>query len=545
MIKKGRDMFEDAIQIDLDIKIGKEKFEIPGGNIRNLNLNLFSYGFNGSIGFWIISDSVKDTLFLNFLKPDLIELTLTVEAVYNQSGEKTSPLTIKSIVTGKSVREETYNEVSDKPVLQRYYEMSFRDAPSLLWSQHYPSKIYVEKKMSDIIKEHTVSGITTDLDFKALEKKCPMQFLGLGNEENDASFYDFLMWYLKSNNGLCYYDYKKYKFCLTDKKPVEKEAYSIKRYETKDLSLSLKFPETIRHNNRILNASTESSKTIDVKQDQAVTGLNRDMVIREDIAGKVSTIQTLEKSKLKVRDHELKIDFGQFPSYPFWPGSFIEFGKEYWGSDSYIYKKKYRVYEVSITAEATQQKPGENYNAPFNTYKSVVSAKLEHSDNPVAFFPEFKTPKYPVYIEGRIISEAGKKEDKTFQIETDKETSEESYAVHVPLWNCKVMAPFTPGITTGHFFFPAFTNSRVLLAVYYDCAEIDKFLDWGDGTRLTMDSQGNHILFGKNDASNMSMKYEYAENKPKFIMKRISDKDTELIQMEDGNIILQTKEEKK
>ena len=272
-------MFEDAIQIDLDIKIGKEKYKIPGGNIRKLNLNLYSYGFDGSIGFWIISDTVKDTLFKNFLKPDLIELTLTVDAVYNQSGKKTSPLTIKSMVTGKSVREETYKDVSDKPVLQRYYEMSFRDAPSLLWSQHYPTKIYVEKKMSDIIKEHTVSGITTDLDFKALEKKCPMLFLGLGNEKNEAGFYDFLMWYMKTNNGLCYYDYNKYKFCLTDKKPTAKEVYSIKRFETKDLSLSLNFPETIRHNNRILNASAESSKTIDVKQDQAVTGLNRDMVV--------------------------------------------------------------------------------------------------------------------------------------------------------------------------------------------------------------------------------------------------------------------------
>ncbi len=538
-------MFEDAIQIDLDIRTEKEKFSIPGGNIRDFKLNQLSYGFNGSIGFWIISDSVKDTLFSHFLKPDLIELTLTVDAVYNQSGEKTSPLTIKSIVTGKSVREETYQDVSDKPVLQRYYEMSFRDAPSLLWSQHYPTKIYVEKKMSDIIKEHTVSGITTDLDFKALEKKCPMLFLGLGHENNEASFYDFLMWYMKMNNGFCYYDYKKYKLCLSDKKQIKKEDYSIKPYETENLSLKLKFPETIRHNNRILNASTESSKTIDVKQDQAVTGLNRDMVIREDLASRVSSIQTLEKSKLKVRDHELEIDFGQFPSFPFWPGSFIDFGKEDWGSKSYMHKKKYRVYEVCITAEATKQKPGEHYNAPFNTYKTAISAKLEHDDNPVAFFPEFKNPKYPVYIEGRIISEAGKKDEKTFQITNDKKTSEESYAVNVPLWKCKVMAPFTPDITTGHFFFPAFTNSRVLLAVYYDCAEIDKFLDWGDGTRLTMDSQGNHILFGKNDASNMSMKYEYAENKPKFTMKRISDKDTELIQMEDGNIILQTKEEKK
>ena len=85
------------------------------------------------------------------------------------------------------------------------------------------------------------------------------------------------------------------------------------------------------------------------------------MVIREDVASRVSTKQTLEKSKLKVRDHELEIDLELFPAYPFWPGSFIEFGKEYWGSESYIYKKKYRVYEVNkLTGMA------------FRTIKSII-----------------------------------------------------------------------------------------------------------------------------------------------------------------------------
>ncbi len=60
-----------------------------------------------------------------------------------------------------------------------------------------------------------------------------------------------------------------------------------------------------------------------------------------------------------------------------------------------------------------------------------------------------------------------------------------------------------------------------------------------------MDSQGNHLLLGKTDSSKTSINHIYVDNKPQFNMKRTFDKDTEKIQLHEGTIILETKDESK
>jgi len=58
-----------------------------------------------------------------------------------------------------------------------------------------------------------------------------------------------------------------------------------------------------------------------------------------------------------------------------------------------------------------------------------------------------------------------------------------------------------------------------------------------------MDSQGNHMLLGKSAKSQTSLRYVYVDDKPVLEMKRTSGKDTEMIKMVEGNLILETKEE--
>jgi hypothetical protein len=58
-----------------------------------------------------------------------------------------------------------------------------------------------------------------------------------------------------------------------------------------------------------------------------------------------------------------------------------------------------------------------------------------------------------------------------------------------------------------------------------------------------MDTQGNHILFGKTATSQTSVQHVYVDDKPVLHMKRTSDKDTEMIKMVEGSLILETKEE--
>lgn len=90
---------------------------------------------------------------------------------------------------------------------------------------------------------------------------------------------------------------------------------------------------------------------------------------------------------------------------------------------------------------------------------------------------------------------------------------------------------------------PPIKGARVLVELHFKSAEIVRHLAWRAGARLPQDSQGNHILFGLTDESKTSVQHLYEEDKPVLFIKRTNKKDTELIRMEDGTMILQTKEE--
>jgi hypothetical protein len=83
----------------------------------------------------------------------------------------------------------------------------------------------------------------------------------------------------------------------------------------------------------------------------------------------------------------------------------------------------------------------------------------------------------------------------------------------------------------------------VLVELDFHGARIVRFLDWRPGGQLPLDTQGNQILFGKSEDSQTSIRHEYVDNKPQLNVKRSSSNDTEIIQLQEGTIILQTKEE--
>ena len=73
-------------------------------------------------------------------------------------------------------------------------------------------------------------------------------------------------------------------------------------------------------------------------------------------------------------------------------------------------------------------------------------------------------------------------------------------------------------------------------------ARITRVLDWGARVFLEQDTQGNHLILGKNDKDETAIRYVYEDNLPVFSIKRIKEKDTELLQFEDGKIIFRTQE---
>jgi hypothetical protein len=221
----------------------------------------------------------------------------------------------------------------------------------------------------------------------------------------------------------------------------------------------------------------------------------------------------------------------------------VEFDQENWSKHAFPYGRKYRVCEIKIDGETKTPETELERDTEIVSYDVEMTARLESRDDPHVHLPPFKTPQYPIFVEGKIVSEIGKDRDKTYQIASDKKTSLDFYTVRVPLWNKDIKIPFEPDFFTGHFYFPAYKHTRTLVALYFDCAEIDRFLDWGEDVRLPMDTQGNHLLFGKNYESQTSMQHVYVDDKPLLSIERISGIDTELIKLEEGTLILQTKED--
>jgi hypothetical protein len=166
---------------------------------------------------------------------------------------------------------------------------------------------------------------------------------------------------------------------------------------------------------------------------------------------------------------------------------------------------------------------------------------LESSDELSVSLPTYLKPSYPFYVEGKIVSETGKDKDMTYQFHTDSDTSVNYFKVSIPLWDKKnVRVAYQPNDDGGQFYFPPYKDARVLIGLEFNSAFISSFLNWGTGTALPLDSQGNQIVMGTSTTSQNIIKHSYVDSKPELQIQRTQDKDTELIQFSDGYILLQT-----
>jgi len=189
-------MFSEALQLDLDLVIKRDLFKITGASIKSFHLDLKSYGFEAKAEFTVSSDVTVDNLFLRFIQPDPIEARLSIRGVHNLPKPPPEPLVVTGLVTWKSVREVVFEEVEDRPVLLRHYAIHFKDPAQVLWRQHFPTLLYADDTMEDVIKMQVAKGVSLRMDWGVLGKEKAMICLSLGAASNGASFYDFLLWYL-------------------------------------------------------------------------------------------------------------------------------------------------------------------------------------------------------------------------------------------------------------------------------------------------------------------------------------------------------------
>lgn len=537
-------MFADALELTLNLTIKGKTFNILGGNVKSFTIDLHSYGFTSHFTFWVSDEKEKDTLFALFTKQDLIEVLLEVAPHFKPKNKQLEPIKLQGLVTQKNILTERTIEsihIKGHPVLYRYYEIAFADPAYVLWRQHFPCDLMVDKSVKDLLNAHKGS-VELKYDWDVLDDKFAIIALPLGIEKNTASFYDFVFWYVASLNGVLSYDCNANSYTLSKNKSADGKPIPLRKAELHDYTIA--FPETVRHTVNLLNAYSKDPKHKQITQSQSVDGVHHDCLVRFPIASDFEKRSAVETQKLKIREHELHVTFCRFPLMTYNTGCLIKFEKNTWSAEVFPYNKVYRVRDIFLKANSVERELTADHNMPYARYNIDMTSHLELKSEEWVSLPKFIPPEFPLYVEGVVVSEQGKDEDITYQIYQDSKTSLDQYKVTIPLWeNQKIVVPFEPNFFTGHFYFPIYKGARVLVALEFQSGRIERFLDWRDGARLPMDTQGNRMLMGKTAKSQTFINHDYVDQKPIFKVKRTSDNDTQRITLEEGSLILETKEE--
>lgn len=544
--------FQDRLAVTLTLTLGGTAHTIPQGNIQSFELELHSWGLEGSVEF-IVADTQAhggrqaDAILTDFLKPDLAEVSLELKAVTTDAPTKPTPtaITVKGLVADKTLHEYQATPAQGTPILYRRYGVRFVDAARLLWPQHFPCVLYTQKTFKDVLDAHKGDKISLTYDWDAvLGVTEPQYFLGL-DPNLDASFYDLLLWFVDSRNGVLAYDYTAQSYKLSATKDASGTPLELLAMEVASLEVVL--PEVIRYDVNVLNAIAEGPQTEAITQDNAATGIRQDVLLRTPVTDEVTARKTLETARLdtKTRKLELDLEWRRFPAGAFTPGTLVKVpSTQGWNAAGVPTSETFRVRHMHVRGEALEADVDAEHDASNRGFQFQMRTRLELKDEKYVAMPEYTPPAWPRYVEGTVVSEVGEDADETWQVYTDETTSVDQYKVKIPLWdNQIVVAPFNPNTLPGHYYFPSYKGERVLVALGFQKAWIKRFLDWRTGARMPQDGQGVHLLVGKTTTNGTSMKHYYDDAKPVFLLKRTNDKDTGTVRLQEGNLFIQVKEE--
>lgn len=535
-------MFVDRLTVTAELSIGASSRSIKAGDIKRFELKIEPWGFTGSAEFWIVNEGdSEDDLFSSFAGRDLVEVTFTIGRAFDTPSKTAATTTLRGIVFERSVTERALADVAKQPVLQRLYAIRFADRAKVVWGQHFPIALYADKSLKELIDDNKPTTMLLEQTWTAATAKHAVLSLALGTEINTASFYDFVHWLLWSHGAGLYWNAETNAYAMLSTKPPAAAPTELSREIVERVEIVL--PTLSRASVSVLNAYSEAgTKRKDLPNSDGITGVRVDYVIRSAVSKDLELRSTLETTRAKQHDAELALAFRSFPVTPVLPSDALSFGAP-WSANVYQHGKTFRVVQSTIVAHAERQNAGDDSGEPTNSYKIEYEVRAERESDPRFRHPEFRTPVWPVHVEGKIVSDAGKDDEDTYQIYKDEATSLEFYKIKIPLWDDKkIVAPFEPGLVPGHFYFPLYKGERVLVALYFNHAVIVSSLDWKSGARLPADTQGNQILVGKKAKDETSIRHVYEDAKPALIIARSNAADTQTIKVSEGTIRFETKE---
>lgn len=540
--------FDDRLAVAVTLTIGGTEYDLAGGGVRHFALELHSYGFSGVVELVVQDDlahggGFEDTLKDPFLGSDLVEVKLEVAAVHDQpeAEQSPTPISVLGIATAKFMTEVLYRDIPDQPLLVRYYRLEFADPARVLWTQHFPCQLYTEATPKSVIEEHKGDKITLSYDWSELTVTKPQWFVHLP-VEHGASFYDFVVWLVDIRHGVLAYDYAAAKYSITASKATgTAEALFGDDIDT----ATLVAPPPPRHVVVVKNSYASSPRSETVDQDQAATTIRHDLLIRSTISQDVDDRVTLERARLALPQYEAQLSFARMPIVGVMPGTLLSLSAaNRWSADSALVSPTWRVRELSIEGTMPPRPFDKDVQESSTVYTVRLGARLEQSTDPRVALPAYRRPRYPGFVEGKVLSEKGEDGEKTYQTFRDDTTSLDEYTVKIPLWeNKKITAPFIPIEGSGNVYVPSYRDERVLMALWLERSEIEQLLEWREGAALSMDVQGEQILLGKSGTSQTSINHVYEDDQPVFNVARTHDNDTSLIKMSEGTLFIKVEEQ--
>lgn len=543
-------MFGHALHIDLTLKIGSRKVEILSGDVRGIELDVQPWGFTGSVELWLDEDKGaggkrKDPLRGHIADHELIEISLKIVPAERLDGRwvkrDVDALEVTGLITEKAWHEQQSQEVAGLRVLQRRYQLVFADRMQVLWRQHFPCELYIGQTFRKVVDEHVCGGIRVKHRCRELDVKEDLIYLGLGTDAAEASFYDLLLWRLEAVHGALLHDARQDRYTLADSIKATGKAEHIYGQEVTSLHTRLRAPR--RHDVRVLNADAQDAKPQEIKIKEKIEGLRRDLLIRSPIARVKSDVVKAQRAWASQPELEVVMSLATWPAADLRPGTPLAFDGETWPTNLSHRGKAFRSRSLALLARARAAQAGDGLHDDVAGYDVELSCVLDAGAARHPHLPPYVRPRYPQLIEGFVVSEKGKEKELSYHVYENATTKLDEYKIKLPLFKGKqVSAPFEPGGQSGHFYFPAYKGERVLVALDFNRAGVDRFLDWRAGARLAKATQGDQLLMGLSEESSTSLEHRYQQDKPTFTVRRRNKKDTTLIQMSEGKMVIRLEE---
>lgn len=529
----------NRLKLKLELTIGGKSSLIEAGDIKAFSFDLGLEGFRASAEFWVIRASLLETddLIGNFATRSEIEVEATLDRMFDEPGETTTPLVLKGRVVQRAVVERSFPDIDGNPVMRRLYSIAFVDSAAALWSQHFPAFLGIDTTLKEVVEAQTVDGVTVTSSWADYEAKLPQCAFCLG----PMSFLDWLRWWLDTHNAFLLYDSASAAYEFVDQKPRDGEPTEIPEEDCREIRWVL--PEPPRAVVRVVNGSTEVAQATNQGTNaDALTGLNHDVLIRSPLGNAGADRLTLDQARFKGRDVQVHGKFAGFPTVSLFPGMLVKFDDAL-STEALAKDPTWRVLRLQLSAVATSQDPSDDTGDDSNVYEAQYRFELETADEPVWKRASYSAPVFPFQVEGTIVSEQGEAEEGTYQSYQDETTMLPVYKVKIPLFDVTLAVPYDRQAMPGHFYFPAYKDERVLIDVGSTSSVIAQFLDWRPGAKLPQDTQGNHLLLGKRDTDETSMNHVYEDGNPALRIDRTHGQDRQTVTIEEGLIRFETRED--